>query len=146
MELVETKRNPVSKRLIGDWQTNEKLTRQLASGEADEFEKMLAEISFTADKAALDVIPDKVKDKVSKFVKEYYAVGWCTAGKLKVPYILIAGEGMVQVIVFKDRGDKKYSDPDPLHVSIAFAKDTQSDILFIVNERSGASIAFQRKK
>ena len=146
MELVEAKRNQISKKLIGEWQINEKLTRQLAPGEADEFEKMLAEISFTTDETALASIPDKVKEKVGSFIKKYYAIGWCTAGRLKVPYILISEEGTVQLIVFTDRGDKKYSDPDSLYVSMAFSNDAKSDILFVVNERSGASIAYKRKK
>ena len=128
-------RNVVANRLEGKWVLDEALAERLGS------KGRITGIEFTSDPSVAYSLPDLPFLKKILVSSTIYKTGYMTMSAKEdsssdligkpLPYILVTWEGNPQVIWFRERGGDPMGDAESNMVSLAVAKDTANDVLFI---------------
>jgi hypothetical protein len=120
--------NVVASRLMGNWQADTSLLRRFRSSPA----RMLNfRVSFRSDTSVASRVPSNMVAVILRALPNVrvYAAGIMTMENGDFPFILIDGNGNMNVVMFQPRGGDPMGDTESAIVQLGIADEPGNDLL-----------------
>lgn len=127
LRVGKNKENVVASRLLGEWQLDPDLTERL-TGRRTSFRMSIA---VREDAAVALKVPQKFVEFLEKERSVVSMTGYLKFTGVEYPFLLTHLNGNPYVFYFREQNGDPYGDRESFNLSVAPAKDSKNDLLFI---------------